>query len=236
MLSIIIPALNEENYLPRLLVCLKKQNFKNYEIIVADADSKDKTKEIAQSFGAKVIKGGEIPYARNQAVKFTRGDLILSLDADVILPDDFLKKTLREFRKRNLDVAAFSLIPVSKKKPPKILFNVFYNYPLNIFEEKWAHGTQGILIKKSLHQKIGGWDETVRLVEDHDYVKRASKLGKFGVIKTTKIFSSLRRFRGEGWFRTGLKYVFAELYFQLKGPLRKDFPKYEFDYPRNGKP
>jgi len=48
MLSIIIPALNEENYLPRLLDCFKKQNFKDYEIIVADADSKDKTREVAR--------------------------------------------------------------------------------------------------------------------------------------------------------------------------------------------
>jgi glycosyltransferase involved in cell wall biosynthesis len=236
MLSIVIPTLNEENYLPRLLNCLKKQKFKDYEIIVADADSKDKTIEIAKSFGAKVVKGGEIPYARNQAIKFAQGELILSLDADLILPDDFLENALKEFEKRNLDVATFCLIPISKKMIPKIFFNIFYNYPLRFFEKRWVHGTQGILIKKSIHEKINGWDEKIVLVEDHDYVKRASKIGEFGVIKTTKIFNSLRRFRTEGGLFILFKYIVAEFCFQFKLPLRKNFFNYKFNYFKDGNP
>jgi len=236
MLSIVIPTLNEENYLPRLLNCLRKQNFKDYEIIVADANSKDKTKEIAQSFEAKVIEGGKIPYARNQAIKFTKGDLILSLDADVLLPNDFLEKTLKEFEKRNLDIATFCLIPMCEDKLPKILFNVLYNYPLRIFEKRWVHGTQGILIKKSIHEKINGWNEKIKLVEDHDYTKRASKVGKFGMIKTTKIFTSLRRFRSEGRLQVLSQYIFAELCFQFKILLKKDFSKYKFNYFKDGQP
>ena len=46
MLSIIIPTLNEEKYLPKLLESIKKQDFTRYEIIVADADSIDKTKHV----------------------------------------------------------------------------------------------------------------------------------------------------------------------------------------------
>ena len=236
MLSIVIPTLNEENYLPRLLNCLKKQKFKDYEIIIADANSKDKTREIAKSFGARVVKGGEIPYARNQAIKFSKKDLILSLDADLILPNDFLEKALKEVKERNLDVATFCFVPISKSKILKILFNIFYNYPLLIFGKKWPHGTQGILIKKSIHKKINGWDETVKLIEDCDYLKRASKSGEFGVIKTTKMFSSLRRFRSEGLIRNALKYGFANLYLEIKGPLKKDFLKYKFNYFKDGKP
>ena len=236
MLSIVIPTLNEEDYLPRLLNCLKKQKIKDYEIIVADAESKDKTREIAQSFGAKVIKGGKIPYARNQAIKFSKGDLILSLDADLLLPNDFVEKALKEFKERNLDVATFCLIPISKDRLPKILFNIFYNYPLQVFEKRWVHGTQGILIKKSIHKKINGWDENIKLVEDHDYTKRASKVGIFGLIRTTKIFSSLRRLRSEGHLHVLSQYVFAELYFRFKGIFKKDFSKYKFDYFKDGKP
>jgi len=236
MLSIVIPTLNEENYLPRLLNCLKKQKFKDYEIIVADADSKDKTREIAKSFGAKVVKGGEIPYARNQAIKFAHGELILSLDADLILPDDFLENALKEFEKRNLDVATFCLSPISKELIPKILFNILYNYPLQFFEKKWVHGTQGILIKKSIHEKINGWNENIVLVEDHDYVKRASKIGEFGLIRATKIFNSLRRFRSEGRLSIIFKYIVAEFYFQLKRPLKKDFLNYKFNYFKDGNP
>ncbi len=57
-LSIIIPTYNEEEYLPKLLYSIKEQNFKDYEIIVADAGSIDKTKEIAESYGCKVIMVG----------------------------------------------------------------------------------------------------------------------------------------------------------------------------------
>ena len=47
MLSIIIPTLNEEKYLPRLLESIKNQNFSDYEIIVSDGGSSDSTKQIA---------------------------------------------------------------------------------------------------------------------------------------------------------------------------------------------
>ena len=233
MLSIVIPALNEENYLPRLLNCLKKQSFKDYELIVADGDSKDRTRIIAQTFGCKVVRGGLPAKGKNEGAKIAKGDLLLFLDADVFLPRDFLYLTLKEFKKRNLDIATFSLVPLSDKRGPKILFNFFYNYPLRILEDKWTHGAMGILIKKELHKTLGGFDEEIKIGEDHYYVQQGSKLGKFGVIKTTKIFSSLRRFRREGWIRIGLKYGLTEAYMKLFGPVKKEIFKYEFNYPKD---
>ena len=86
-LSIVIPAKNEEKYLPKLLASVKKQSFKDYEIIVADNNSKDKTKEIAKSYGCKIVKGGLPGKGRNAGAKIAKGEIILFLDADVILPD-----------------------------------------------------------------------------------------------------------------------------------------------------
>ena len=54
MLSIIIPTLNEEDYLPKLLDSITNQTFKDYEIIIADAGSKDETINIAQSYRCKM--------------------------------------------------------------------------------------------------------------------------------------------------------------------------------------
>lgn len=232
MLSIIVPTLNEQDRLPRLLNCLRKQTFQNFEVIIADANSTDRTKEIALAFGCKIVEGGIPSHGRNQGIKAARGNLILSLDADLIFDDDFLEKAIGEFNQKNLDVATFLLLPISEKRFPfsKFLFNFFYNYPLKLLEGKWVHGTMGILIKKSIHKKIGGWDEEVRVVEDHDYVKRASKIGKFGVIKSTKIFTDLRRFKKEGWVKVGLKYAVAELHFQFKGPIKKELFQYKFDH------
>lgn len=91
MLSIVIPAKNEEIYLPKLLKSIKKQNFCDYEIIVADADSIDRTKEIAQKYRAKVVKGGMPGRGRNAGAKVAKGEVLLFLDADVLLPQIFFK-------------------------------------------------------------------------------------------------------------------------------------------------
>lgn len=230
MLSIVVPTLNEENYLPRLLSCLRKQSFKDFEVIVADAGSTDRTREIARAFGCKIVEGGLPARGKNQGAKAAKGDLILFLDADVVFSADFLEKTLGEFKKRKLDIATFSLIPLSKKKGTKILFNFFYNYPLRVLQDKWPHGAMGILVKKWLHQKIAGFDEEIKIAEDHDYVQRASRIAKFGLIKSTKIYISLRRIKKEGWLKIGLKYSFAELYMRFKGPIKKELFQYKFNH------
>jgi len=63
--SIIIPALNEEKTLPVLLDSIKAQDFSDYEVIVADANSKDRTREIAAEYGCRVVDGGLPAVGRN---------------------------------------------------------------------------------------------------------------------------------------------------------------------------
>ena len=92
-ISIIIPTLNEEKFLPKLLNSIKEQNYKNYEIIVSDANSKDKTIEIAKRFNVKIVQGGKPAVGRNNGAKFSVGDYLLFLDADVILPKNFLENS-----------------------------------------------------------------------------------------------------------------------------------------------
>jgi glycosyltransferase involved in cell wall biosynthesis len=63
MISVIIPARNEEKNLPELLESLKNQTYKKkFEIIVVDGKSKDRTREIAKSYGCRVIVQKEIGY------------------------------------------------------------------------------------------------------------------------------------------------------------------------------
>src|SRR4030042_5447498 len=110
MLSIIIPTLNEEKYLPLLLKSIKEQNFsQDYELIVADAGSKDRTIEIAKSFGCKVIRGGLPAFGRNAGVRAAKGDLFLFLYSDILLSAKFLENSLLEFKKRKLAVASYCL-------------------------------------------------------------------------------------------------------------------------------
>ena len=87
ILSIIIPTYNEEEYLPVLLESIKKQSFKDYEIIVADANSTDRTREIAESYGCIVVDGGLPAAGRNNGAKVATGEYLLFLDSDLELTD-----------------------------------------------------------------------------------------------------------------------------------------------------
>lgn len=81
--------------MPWLLDSLGKQDFKDYEIIRTDAGSKDKTVEIAKNYGCKIIPGGLPSKGRNEGAKVAKGDLLLFLDADLILPEGFLNTFLK---------------------------------------------------------------------------------------------------------------------------------------------
>ena len=229
MLSIIISTLNEENYLPLLLESIKKQNFDGYEIIVADAGSKDRTVEIAKDYGCKIVPGGLPAKGRNQGARFAQGDLLLFLDADVILPENSLEKLLREFEDRNLKVAGSFLQSQSENKIVRFFYHFMYNWPILFLEQVLPHASGFILIKKDLHQKIRGFNEEMKLAEDHCYVREASKLGKFGILKSITTFVSPRRFEQDGWLKTSLKFLLCELYITFLGPVKTDIFIYHFD-------
>lgn len=228
LVSIIIPTLNEEKYLPKLLKSISEQTYKNYEIIVADAGSIDNTISIANDYGAIVVKGGKPAVGRNNGTKVSRGEYLIFLDADVILPKDFLSKAIQDFDYHYYEVATFSFEPISKLKIDKILFkiaNILVRrtrklYPL-------APGFC-IMSTRRLFRRIGGFDETLYLAEDHDFVRRASKLAKFGIIKETKVEVSVRRLEKEGRVNLVRKYFQAEIYRALKGKIDKEILEYEF--------
>ena len=227
MLSIIIPALNEEKYLSLLLEKIKEQNFKDYEVIVADADSLDKTAKIAEDFRCKIVKGGLPSKGRNEGAEIARGDLFLFIDADSkILSDNFLEELIKEFKKRNLDVASFPIYP-NGTKFDKFIYR-FYNLWVKLVQAFLPYATSAILVKREIHQKIGGFDEEIKLAEDHEYVKRAGKHGKFGFIEIEPILTSSRRLEREGRMKTYLKYVLAGIYMLFFGPIKSDIFKYRF--------
>ena len=132
MLSIVIPTLNEKNYLPRLLESIKRQDFLDYEIIVADAGSWDKTLKIAENFGCKIVSGGAPPKGKNLGAEIAQGEIIFFIDADVILPPEFFKNALAEFKKKGLGIGSFCL--QSENKIHYLAFSCLYNFPSKIGE------------------------------------------------------------------------------------------------------
>jgi len=234
MISIIIPTLNEEEYLPWLLESIKKQSFSDFEIIIADAGSKDKTLEIAGKYDLKVVPGGLPGKGKNSGANKAKGEVLLFLDADTSLSEDFLEKSFAEFQKRKLDIAGFCLLPIQKNRINYLLFRYLYNLPIIALEKILPHAAAGIMIKKKFFAKLNGFDEDIRIAEDHDLARRSAKSGKYGIIKSAKLFISDRRFRQDGWAKTFFKYVFCEFHMVLRGPVKSDILKYKFGHYRDG--
>jgi glycosyltransferase involved in cell wall biosynthesis len=109
--SIIIPARNEELNLPPLLASLEKLGYPHYEVIVVDDQSRDRTREIAESYGAIVIKGAPLPagwngknWACHQALEYAAGEIFLFTDADTEHLPDSLKRAVMFFRQSQADM------------------------------------------------------------------------------------------------------------------------------------
>jgi glycosyltransferase involved in cell wall biosynthesis len=236
MLSIVIPTLNEAAYILFLLDSIKKQNFRDYEIIVVDAGSVDKTADFLKLKGYKVISldssAGFPARARNIGAESAQGQLVLFLDGDSVLPgEDFLQKTLEEFEERKLDAAGFPLLPYNKNFIFRLAYNLFYNwYPALAFEKSLPHAANAILVKKEIHQKLGGFDEEIKIAEDHAYVREAGKIGKFGIIKSLPLYVLTKRFDCDGWIKTNLKFLLCELRMTFFGPVKSDIFKYRFGH------
>src|SRR3989344_8910763 len=97
--SIIIPTLNEEKFLPRLLESLARQTAKNFEVIVVDGKSKDKTVERAREFEKKLLHltvimspKASLPLQRNLGAKHAAAPWLAFIDADSVLLPNFIER------------------------------------------------------------------------------------------------------------------------------------------------
>jgi len=233
MLSIVIPTLNEEKNLSKLLPMITKGGFDDYEIIIADAGSKDKTIEIARQFNCIITKGGLPARGRNAGAKVARGDILFFMDADLkFSPKNFVKKAYDYFKKNDLTIASFPILPIRNNIYLNLVtMNLFYNYPQIALKKVFPMGAMGIMVKKDVFGKVGGFDESITLAEDHYFVGQACKYGKFDIIREVTVYMPLRRFEKDGYFRTGFKYLKCGLKMGLLGkPERKvryDFGHYD---------
>ncbi len=230
-LSVVIPTKNEERYLPAVLDALRRQTFQPKEIVVADAQSVDNTRIIAKRAGAKIVEGGLPSTGRNHGADAATGDLIFFFDADVIIDDDrFLEKAVAEFTQKKFGIATCSLGVVGGNRFD-VFAHHFYNGYVRLLQRFQPHAPGFcILIKRSLHEVIGGFDEAITFCEDHEYAGRAAQKGKFGLLNSVKIFVTTRRQERDGRLSMSVKYILAEFHLVFLGPIRDDKFKYGFGY------
>ena len=116
-----------------------------------------------------------------------------------------------------------------------IINNGIYNLWTWISQKLLPNATQTVLIKKEFHDKIGGFDEEIKIGEDHAYARAGAKLGKFGFIWAPPLLSSSRRFDKEGRLKTYLIYILAGFYMLIFGSIKSDIFKYQLPHKYNPK-
>lgn len=237
IVSIVIPTKNEEQRLPVLLQALQNQEGIELEVIVADAHSTDQTAASARAFGAEVVEGGMPGPGRNAGAKHATGEWICFHDADV-LPQgtDFYARALAIFVEEKADFGTARMVPDGNRRRDR-LWHWLYHLYVWATARFFPHAPGGcIFVKRALHERVGGFDETVVFAEDMEYVQRLKKAGgKFAYLADIPLEMSVRRLRKEGYLGIAWKYIVAEVYMRFVGPIRKEIFTYEFGYAKEAK-
>lgn len=235
-ISVVIPTLNEEKYLHLPLTSLAKQTYRNFEIIVSDGNSTDKTAELAKNFGARVVNktNTTVTMARQKGADAARGEIIVGADADTIYPPDHLARIAAHFQ-NNPEIVAVGSGGIFEKNPwwsyaswhvvysiiewiYKITKNVIYLPAFNLS------------YRKSVFESIGGYNTYLDFGGDElDILDRLKKAGRVIFDPKLYVFPSSRRAR-EGFWRLMVKHTLIDYYGGyflaklLKKPLIKGKP------------
>ncbi len=171
-ISIIIPTINEASNLPLLLSDLSSIQ-KEGEIIIVDSGSEDKTIDIANIYGAKVIISKE----RNRGLqldtgaKNSKGEWLIFLHADTRLTHDWFKK-INSFLKENKNIIYYFEFKINHKKIIYRVLEILVNIRSKFFKQ--PYGDQGLIIHRTIYFKNNGF-RNIPLMEDVDFLMRLNK-------------------------------------------------------------
>ncbi len=200
-ISIIIPTLNEEKTISQCLETVV--NIPGIEIIVSDGGSTDSTVEIAgQHSDVKVVhsQAGRSIQMNNGAA-CARGEILLFLHADCILPREDVLKIRQIFDSGKFVGGAFQIRLLSDKFTYRWL-EMGINFRSKAF--KLPYGDQGLFVKRSIFERLGGFRE-MPICEDLDFVYRLRrKYGEIAILNG-RISSSVRTWKNRGIFRTSFR-------------------------------
>ncbi|HSB09445.1 MAG TPA: glycosyltransferase [Blastocatellia bacterium] len=212
LISVIIPAFNEEDYLGQTLASLDraiasspKEESIPAEIIVVDNNSLDSTADTARDFGATVVTETEhnVAKVRNTGARFASGDILVFVDADTIVPSDLLWRIAEVMTEPTCFGGALD----TNYRPAKLTVKIYLQLWRII--GKLAGMAQGAtqFSRKDAFFALNGYDETLLMGEDVDFYWRMKKLakrqnGSVSFIEDLQVAPSTRRFDQWGLWRT----------------------------------
>jgi glycosyltransferase involved in cell wall biosynthesis len=216
MISVIIPARNEEEFLPATLRALKQQLYRNFEVIVVANGCHDRTAEVAREMGARVFEFEHrgLGAARNFGGQEAQGQILVFLDADTLLPREALSVIAARFRRYHGCGTVWGE-PDSRRLSHKLIYAV-----KNFIHGARLHtGSSGVILCWKDHfLQVGGFDEGLYLRENSHLMKRLLKFGRYCFIARTACVTSMRRYEAQGtgdmvrmWFKVWLKSLTTDI-------------------------
>jgi len=185
--SVIIPTYNREAFLKRAIKSVLGQTFQDFELIIVDDGSTDKTKELVDSFDNDKIKyiyqenSGGAARPKNTGIKIAQGEYIAILDSD----DEWLPRKLEKQLKFFENYPEISVIGCN------FLINGRKEYKIpkykNVFKRMLATDDIGpgsiMVYKKEVFDKVGLFDENLKSSQDKEMRIRLAREYKFGFVR-----------------------------------------------------
>ena len=231
MYSIVIPTKNEEVYLPKLLASIRTQTLAPDAIIVADAKSTDRTRDLVNDFGGKIVDGGLPGVGRNIGASYVQSKWIVFLDADAVLPaENTIQAAIAEAEANGYDLCTGFVEPPVDRFIDRLWYGA-YNWYIRHAWFLLPH-TAGycLIVRREAHERIHGFDISVVFCEDHDYGMRMSRVGTVQYLPTLRVPVSERRLKKDGYVGTAVRFFLAEVHLLFLGPIRHHLFRYTFGY------
>jgi glycosyltransferase involved in cell wall biosynthesis len=173
-----------------------------------------------------VTPGGTPAEGRNCGARKATGYRLLFLDADVRIDQEFIRLSIERMVETNVGAASFGF-KVSGHWSLKLIHKVAELYFFLTSSCGNPHGIGGaIMIRRDLHDSIGGFDPTVAVGEDHEYLKRASKKTGYRFFLSPRVTVSTRRFQRRGIITMSLLWLRIEFHRLFLGEVRDDRFRY----------
>jgi len=217
MISVIIPTFNEEKYLETTLKALRNQSYaKKFEIIVADGGSRDRTVRIARKYADKVVVTSRgVSKGRNAGALVSKGDVLVFIDADTVPYGNALNELESAMRHRGVVGATCPVMPMSSIAADWLQALALKTITkLSLTTKRPVIPGICIACRRDAFERIGGFDESINVNEDADFVMRLRRFGKIGFAEYTFVLTSTRRIQKWGraksmmkWIKINLKHV-----------------------------
>jgi glycosyltransferase involved in cell wall biosynthesis len=211
MISVIIPALNEEKLLERMLRQFSREVVEAYglQVIVSDGGSTDRTLEIARRYAHVVVENTEkikqtISLGRNAGAQHADGEVLVFLNADTLIQDvqAFFTVLPAELMKTGVVASTCSVrVYPDEERPLDRRYHGFYNwffYMMNRVGMAMGRGECHVMTRE-VFRRVEGYAGRIAAGEDYDMFRRIEKVGKVSFVRDVVVYESPRRYRRYGY-------------------------------------